>query len=67
MEEELNITRFCFKRLQGRIYLIEYEDYDLFESLSKIKDNTLLEDLFGETLIDNIEDYIFEFPIKLQV
>ena len=56
-----------FKKFGNNWYLLKIEDIELFDELSELEDRTILEDEFDNYLINNIEDYIFEFPIKIKL
>ncbi len=63
----METQRWKFKRLGNNWYLLKIESIELFEELSDLEDRTILEDEFDEYMIDSIEDYEFEFPLKIKL
>lgn len=46
-------------------YLIPYDLVTVFLELSAMEDNSILADEFDNYLIDDIQEYIFDEPIRL--
>lgn len=46
-------------------YLIPYDLVTVFTELSGIDDTSILSDEFDNYLVDNIQEYIFDEPIRL--